>query len=458
MSSQFFRRDLIDKYNLSGPRYTSYPTAVEFHTQFGAADYVAGIKHSDASKPLSIYIHVPFCDTLCYYCACNKIITKDHSRADAFLANLMSEMALVAPLVKNRPVVQMHWGGGTPTFLSDAQIAAIIQHLHDHFTMLTDDQGEYGIEIDPRAASPERIRNLRQLGFNRISLGVQDINPKVQQAVHRIQPTEVTAAVLNAARDCGFQSTSLDLIYGLPFQSRASFSATLDQVIEWRPDRLSVFNYAHLPHLFMPQKRIRPQDLPSAEEKLEILEGSIDQLTTAGYEFIGMDHFALPEDELAQAQKNASLHRNFQGYTTHGECDLLGFGPSAISQIGDVYSQNVKTLEDYYPPLNTGQLPVWRGRQLDQDDRIRRAAIVALICQFTLDKTLFSQIWHIDFDTYFEPELKEFAQMSAEGLLTLSAERIDIGPAGRLLIRNICMKFDKYLQRMQREVSFSRTI
>ncbi len=458
MTTQYFSRELIDKYATSGPRYTSYPTAVEFHTEFQQKDTINGIKESDSNKPLSIYIHVPFCDTLCYYCACNKVITKDYSRSLEFIKNLKKEISLIAPLVKNRPVVQMHWGGGTPTFLSDQQIEEILQHLDNEFEMLSDDKGEYAIEIDPRSVTPERIRNLRKSGFNRISLGVQDVNPKVQKAVHRIQPNNITLGVLEEARKCGFRSTNLDLIYGLPFQSAESFAETLQQIIEWRPERLSIFNYAHLPHLFKPQKRILTSDLPSADEKLRILENAISQLTEAGYDFIGMDHFALPEDELSMAQKNGSLHRNFQGYTTHGECDLLSFGPSAISQIGNVYSQNYKTLEEYYSALNQSELPVWRGRTLDLDDRLRRAAIVQIICQFELDFETFNQQNSIDFKSYFKNELMDLQHMQQDGLLQLSDQGIKINPPGRLLIRNICMQFDKYLRRMQNPVSFSKTI
>ncbi len=458
MTSKYFSRTLIDKYNISGPRYTSYPTAVEFHNDFTAPDYMNGVRRSDTSKPISLYIHVPFCDTLCYYCACNKVITRDYTRSVQFLKNLKKEMAIIAPLVQDRQVLQMHWGGGTPTFLSDDQIQDIIQFLHDHFTMLDNDQGEYGIEIDPRAVTPERIKNLRKMGFNRISLGVQDVNPMVQKAVHRIQPNEITEGVLTTAREVGFVSTSVDLIYGLPFQSEASFDQTLDQILQWRPDRLSVFNYAHLPHLFKPQTRILAEDLPSADEKLSILDNAISKLSDNGYNFIGMDHFALPEDELSTAQKDGSLHRNFQGYTTHGECDLIGFGPSAISQVGQVYSQNLKTLDEYYETLNKNTLPVWRGKILDEDDLIRRAVIIQLICQFELKFEDINQQFDINFQNYFADELVDYKAMQADNLLTVDKTGITIHAPGRLLIRNICMIFDKYLQRMQRPSSFSKTI
>jgi len=416
------------------------------------------VEESDKEKPLSIYIHVPFCDTLCYYCACNKVITKDYSKSVDFVRYLKKEMSLLAPRVKNRPVKQMHWGGGTPTFLSDAQMQEIMDHLASEFTMLSGDEGEYGIEIDPRAANPERIKNIRQMGFNRLSLGVQDVNPKVQKAVHRIQPNEITQGVLETAREVGFESINLDLIYGLPFQTAESFSETLTQVISWRPDRLSVFNYAHLPHLFMPQKRILLEDLPSPEEKLVILEQSIEKLSAAGYHFIGMDHFALPEDELSKAQKDGSLHRNFQGYTTHGECDLVSFGPSAISQIGNIYSQNVKTLEEYYAKLDQNKLPVWRGCFLDQDDFIRRAVILQLICQFELEFATINHQFNINFLEYFEPEMNLLQEMVADKLVIIDEKGIQIKAPGRLLIRNICMQFDKYFGRMQNPIAFSRTI
>lgn len=458
MTTKYFQRSLIDKYNISGPRYTSYPTAVEFHTGFKAENYVTGIQNSEHNRPLSIYIHVPFCDTLCYYCACNKVITKDYSKADQYVLNLKKELSLVAAKVKNRKVIQMHWGGGTPTFLKDEHIREIMEHLRNNYSMCEDNEAEYGIEIDPRAVSPDRINFLREQGFNRISLGVQDVNPEVQKAVHRIQPNEITEAVLMTAREAGFQSTNLDLIYGLPFQTSISFAQTIEQIIKWKPDRLSVFNYAHLPHLFMPQKRIQVQDLPSADEKLVILEDTISTLTETGYHFIGMDHFALPDDELSLAQKNGSLHRNFQGYTTHGECDLIGFGPSAISQIGMVYSQNVKTLDEYYSLIGQNHLPVWRGKTLDQDDLIRRNLILELICQFELNFQQFENQNAIRFDTYFEKELEDCIELQHDGLIQLSNQGIQVLAPGRLLIRNICMKFDKYLRRLNEEISFSKTI
>ncbi len=458
MASEYFSRELIEKYDLTGPRYTSYPTAVEFHTRFKASDFVNGVKNSGKNKPLSIYIHVPFCDTLCYYCACNKVITKDYSKSVDFVNYLKKEMDLLAPMVQNRPVKQMHWGGGTPTFLSDEQMQDIMTHLADKFTLVSDDESEYGIEIDPRAANPERIRNLRKMGFNRLSLGVQDVDPVVQKAVHRIQPNDITEAVLKTAREVGFESINLDLIYGLPFQTADSFVETLKQVISWKPDRLSVFNYAHLPHLFAPQKRILLEDLPSANEKLTILEQSIEQLSEAEYRFIGMDHFALPDDELSKAQQDGSLHRNFQGYTTHGGCDLVSFGPSAISQIGDVYSQNMKTLEEYYQALDLNQLPVWRGCHLDKDDFIRRAVIVQLICQFELNFEEFNQKFDINFHEYFAEELGFLEEMTHENLVTLNDDGIIIHAPGRLLIRNICMQFDKYFNRMRAPIAFSKTI
>ncbi len=455
--SQYVDRGLIEKYDMTGPRYTSYPTAVEFTTNFQSADYRMALHASRADTPLSIYIHVPFCDTLCYYCACNKIITKDRRKSPPFLHRLKKEIAMVAKQLGRRYVKQMHWGGGTPTFLSDEEIHEVLTHLSKYFD-LDPENGEYAIEIDPRSVDEHRIKALRAMGFNRISFGVQDLNPKVQKAVHRIQPIEVTENALKSARDAGFQSVHLDLIYGLPFQSEASFSETLQTVIQWRPDRLSVFNYAHLPHIFMPQKRIRVEDLPSPEEKLRILERSISELTEAGYQFIGMDHFALPDNELAQAQRDGTLHRNFQGYTTHAECDLVGFGPSAIGQLPGAYVQNVKTLEEYYDAIDNDRLPVWRGKTLTQDDKIRRAAIMQLICHFELDMHAFSEAHNIDFETYFDDALAQLKQMEVDGLVTISDHRIKINDIGRLLVRNVCMPFDKYLQRMREQISFSKTI
>ncbi|ANJ66831.1 oxygen-independent coproporphyrinogen III oxidase [Halothiobacillus diazotrophicus] len=457
--ARLFDPDLIRRYDKSGPRYTSYPTAVQFHDEFGEAQYRAAARRSNAvGGPLSLYLHVPFCDTVCYYCACNKVVTKDRSRAQPYVDDVIRELALQAPLFDaGRPVDQLHWGGGTPTFLSEEQMRAIMQATGRHFELKTDDTGEYSIEIDPREADAHTIAVLRELGFNRISLGVQDFDPTVQKAVNRIQSLAETRAVVDAARAEAFHGVSLDLIYGLPFQSRDSFLRTLDTVIDMAPDRLSIFNYAHLPTRFKPQRRINTEDLPSAAEKLAILGGSIERLQEAGYVLIGMDHFARPDDPLAIAQRNGTLHRNFQGYSTHAECDMVAVGVSAISQVGDAFSQNTKDLEVYHEAVSAGRLPIERGYVLTPEDHIRRFVIVSLISHFQLDFDAVTQRFGIDVPSHFATALAQLLPMADDGLVRLSPNRIEVLPRGRLLIRNICMAFDEYLnpEGLQR---FSRVI
>lgn len=454
-----FDLDLIRRYDAAGPRYTSYPTAVQFHEGFGEAEYREALARSNAlGGPLSLYFHIPFCDTVCFYCACNKIATKDRSRSAPYLTLLEQEMDLVARDVDSARVVdQLHWGGGTPTFLSGDEMRRLMAAIRARFRLRDDDEGEYSIEIDPREANADTVKLLRELGFNRMSLGVQDFDPKVQQAVNRIQSPEETFAVLDAARAEGFHSVSIDLIYGLPHQSVTSFLKTLDRVLEARPDRLSIFNYAHLPTRFKPQRRINEADLPQPAEKLAILKASIEHLTAAGYVFIGMDHFALPDDSLAIAQREGSLHRNFQGYTTHAECDLLAFGVSSISQVAGCYSQNVKAMEPYQAALEEGRLPIERGLCMSADDHIRRDLIMELICQFNLDYASFGARHGIHVQDYFAHALKRLEPMQADGLLEMDEHGIRVLPRGRLLIRNICMCFDRYLggQSMQR---FSKVI
>ncbi len=445
-----FDIDLIRRYDKSGPRYTSYPTAVQFHEGFGEAQYracAAATNEEPQLRPLSLYFHIPFCDTLCFYCACNKIATKNRAHAEPYLEDLHREIALQGALFDSRRTVdQLHWGGGTPTFISHSQMAALMEQTRRHFTLRDDDSGEYSIEIDPREVQPDTIRFLRTLGFNRMSMGVQDFDTAVQRAVNRIQSEEQTFTVLQQAREEGFKSVSVDLIYGLPFQSVAGFSRTVEKVIAAAPDRLSVFNYAHLPELFKPQRRIASADLPAPAEKLEILQTTIEQLTAAGYVYIGMDHFARPGDELAVAQREGSLYRNFQGYSTHAECDLIGLGVTSISMVGASYSQNVKGTEDYRRLLAQGQLPIYRGIHLDADDLLRRDVITRLICQFELDFAAVEAAHGVVFAEYFATELEELAQMEVDGLLRLERDAIRVNPAGRLLIRNICMVFDKYLR------------
>jgi oxygen-independent coproporphyrinogen III oxidase len=451
--------DLIRRYDLPGPRYTSYPTAVQFHNEVGSFDLLHALRDSrKALRPLSLYVHVPFCANICYYCACNKVITKDRGRALPYLERLEKEINILScHLDPRQPVEQLHFGGGTPTFLSHDELRRLMGHLRQHFTLLDDDSGDYGIEIDPREADWSTMGLLRELGFNRVSLGVQDLDPVVQRAINRLQSLEETRAIVEAARTLQFRSVNIDLIYGLPKQNPQSFARTVAEVIALQPDRLSVFNYAHLPERFMPQRRINSEDLPSPADKLAMLQGSIEQLTAAGYRYIGMDHFALPDDELATAQEDGTLQRNFQGYTTHGHCDLIGLGVSAISQIGDLYCQNSSDLGNYQQSLDNDQLATLRGLQCNQDDRIRRAVIQQLICEFQLDFATIEAQFNIDFRGYFAPLWPQLQQQARDGLIDLTDKGIDVRPAGRLLVRSVCMLFDHYLeqQNLQR---FSRVI
>jgi len=456
-----FDAELLRRYDKSGPRYTSYPTAVQFHANFNETDYRAWAKRTNEAsppRPLSLYFHLPFCDTVCFYCACNKVVTKDRKRASPYLGRLHREIAMQAELFdRARIVEQLHWGGGTPTFISHDEIQELMNVTREHFRLRDDDQGEYGIEVDPREVRPETLALLRSLGFNRLSMGVQDFEPAVQKAVNRIQSEAETFAVLTQARALGFRSISMDLIYGLPHQTVESFGRTLDKIIGAGPDRLSVFNYAHLPEMFKPQRRIRAEDLPSPQEKLNILQLTIERLTQAGYVYIGMDHFARPDDELAVAQRNGTLYRNFQGYSTHAECDLIGLGMTAIGMVGDCYSQNQRTLEDYHAALDAGHLPVMRGVTLDADDKLRRTIITQLICHFALDMTAVEHKHGIRFADYFATELADLKVMQQDGLLDLDEASIRVLPAGKLLIRNICMVFDRYL-RTKQEKRYSKVI
>ncbi|MCX4187021.1 oxygen-independent coproporphyrinogen III oxidase [Methylophaga sp. OBS4] len=454
-----FDAELIQRYDTAGPRYTSYPTAVEFHEGFSEQDYKTQIALSNQrGGPLSLYFHLPFCDTVCFYCACNKIITKNRRHAQPYLDNLHQEIAMQAALFdSDRVVEQLHWGGGTPTFISHQQMRDLMLVTRDHFKLADDEQGEFSIEVDPREADAETIALLREIGFNRLSLGLQDFNPAVQKAVNRIQSEKETFAVLDAARANGFRSISLDLIYGLPHQTVDSFSETLDKVIAVSPDRLSVFNYAHLPGLFKTQRQIDDDTLPSPQVKLDILQRSIEKLTQAGYVYIGMDHFAKPDDELALAQQQHKLYRNFQGYSTHAECDLIGLGITSIGSVGDSYAQNVKTLGEYDQHIKQGQLPGYRGIELNEDDKIRRSVINRLICDFALDIAAVEKQHNIDFADYFHDVFAQLEQFAHDGLLQYNGEHIEVLPAGRLLIRNICMAFDRYSQQKKRE-RFSKVI
>jgi oxygen-independent coproporphyrinogen III oxidase len=451
--------ELIRRLDKNGPRYTSYPTADRFAETFTAESYRKWVAKRDigGDRPLSLYIHIPFCNTLCFYCACNKVITKDRSKSAKYVRYLIKEMAMQAMLLGPDQVVeQLHFGGGTPTFLSDDEIKLVMTAIHQHFKLVKD--GEYSIEIDPRKVSDETIALLGETGFNRISLGVQDFDADVQRAVNRIQSEEETLRVIHAARASGFKSVSIDLIYGLPKQTLKGFGVTLDKVIAANPDRLSIYNYAHMPTIFKPQRRIHEEDLPAPQVKLDILDMAVNKLTDAGYVYIGMDHFAKPEDELAVAQRLGKLHRNFQGYSTHSDCDLVALGLSAIGKIGPTYSQNYRELEDYYAALDRDVLPIMRGMELNDDDLLRRAIIQALMCHFELAKESFNQTYRIDFDDYFATELKELREYEREGLLEILPRSIKVTPKGRMLIRNICMVFDKYLRTRQEHALYSKVI
>jgi len=450
---------LIRKLSQQGPRYTSYPTADRFDEEFRVGDYlqaVHSVRALGARNPLSLYVHIPFCDQLCYYCACNKIVTKNRSKAELYLTYLKREIDLQGRLFAGmNPVEQLHFGGGTPTYLSDAQMEDLLAHFRKWFRFASDKDGEYSIEIDPRTVSPARIHALRAQGFNRISLGVQDFDPAVQKAVNRIQPEEQTLGVIQAARDAGFRSVSLDLIYGLPKQNLITMAQTLAKVIAANPDRISIYNYAHMPALFTPQRRIADEDLPSAETRLDMLALCIKRLTDAGYVYIGMDHFARPHDELAVAQRQGRLHRNFQGYSTHAEAEMVSCGVSAISAVGGVYSQNEKTLEAYYERIERGELPIARGTKLSVDDLLRRIIIQKLMCNFELSLRSLELAYPITFANYFAPEIEKLREFEADGLLSIDAEWLTVTPKGRLLIRNICMVFDRYLS-MKRQAKVER--
>ncbi|MDD2914413.1 MAG: oxygen-independent coproporphyrinogen III oxidase [Gallionella sp.] len=452
--------ELIRRLDKNGPRYTSYPTADRFAKDFNAESYAGWLakrRADSVARPLSLYIHIPFCNTLCFYCACNKIITKDRSQSAEYVRYLIKEMAMQAELLGPGQVVeQLHFGGGTPTFLSDDEIRQLMAAIRGHFKLVED--GEYSIEIDPRKVSDETIALLGKEGFNRISIGVQDFDAEVQRAVNRIQSEEETLRIIKASRANGFKSVSIDLIYGLPKQTLEGFGVTLDKIIAADPDRLSIYNYAHMPTIFMPQRRIEEQDLPAPQVKLDILSLAVSKLTDAGYVYIGMDHFAKPEDELAVAQRQGRLHRNFQGYSTHSDCDLVALGVSAIGKIGTTYSQNYREVEEYYGALDKDQLPIMRGMELNDDDVIRREIIQALMCHFELAKDTFNTDYKVEFDSYFATELEELREYQREGLLEMTPQRIVVTPKGRMLIRNICMVFDKYLRTRTEHARYSKVI
>lgn len=446
---------MIEKYNYSGPRYTSYPTALEFDESFGYSDFRVACQETP-DKPLSLYVHIPFCHKLCYYCGCNKVITRHNHKADQYLDVLETEIKQQAPFFKERTVTQLHWGGGTPTFLKPAQIQRLIDLLYASFNFAED--AEISIEVDPREIELSTIDLLRQVGFNRLSLGVQDFDKKVQVAVNREQDEAFIFDIIDRARALGFRSTNIDLIYGLPHQTKASFHKTLERVLELDPARLTVFNYAHLPSLFAGQRKMKEEDMPKPSERLAILEDAITFLTANGYQFIGMDHFAKPDDELAVAQREGILHRNFQGYTTQGETDLLGLGVSSISQIGNAYSQNQKELKAYYKQIDEQGHAQWRGVGLNQDDTIRRAVIKQLMCNFYLDTKKIEQLFALDFKTYFAEDMQLLQTFIDDELVLIKGDVLQVAPKGKLLIRNICMCFDVYLRQRARQQQFSRVI
>jgi oxygen-independent coproporphyrinogen-3 oxidase len=455
-----FDLNLIWRLDRSGPRYTSYPTADRFTESFCHTDYEAAARRRNTGgvrRPLSLYVHLPFCATLCHYCACNKIATRDRAKGRQYLGYLEREIGMQAQLLTDDlRVTQMHWGGGTPTFHSDAELARLNETLRGAFDFAPD--GDYSIEIDPRTVDAQRMAALRTMGFNRVSLGVQDFDPDVQKAVHRLQDEEQTLAVIAAARANRFASVNVDLIYGLPRQNLITFNRTLARVISAAPDRIAIYNYAHLPHRFAPQRRIKEAELPAPEMKLKLLDLAVRRLTAAGYVYIGMDHFALPGDALACAQAAGRLTRNFQGYSTHAECDLVGLGVSAIGQMGPAYSQNHRALLPYFDGIDQGRLPVTRGIELSADDLVRRSVIQRLTCDFALNKDTLEMAYAIDFDAYFADELQELEALAQAGLVTLDGRWISVTPRGRMLVRNVCMVFDRYLRHAHTPQQFSRVI
>lgn len=452
--------ELIRRFDRPGPRYTSYPTADRFVDAFGADAYRSAVARRNTGgvqRPLSLYIHLPFCRNVCFYCACNKIATRDDSRAARYLEYLRREIELQAALFSDDPSVgEMHWGGGTPTYYDVASLQSLWQTLADRFALAAD--GDYSIEVDPRSVTPDSIVALRAIGFNRVSFGVQDFDPEVQRAVNRRQTEEQTLDVISAARRAGFSSVNVDLIYGLPKQTLASVDRTLARVVAVRPGRIALYNYAHLPQLFKPQRRIASADLPAPETKLKMLALAVDRLGAAGYAYIGMDHFALPDDALAVAQRQGRLRRGFQGYTASAECDLVGLGVSAIGSVGAAYSQNFRSLDDYYLRLDRGELPVMRGIELGSDDLVRRAVIHALMCQFSVSLEAVSIAYLLDFESYFASELEELRELEALGLVTLEPGWLNVTPKGRFLVRRICMVFDRYLSRAPGGGHYSRVI
>lgn len=454
--------ELLRRYDVAGPRYTSYPTADRFVEAFGEAEYLQALEQrrdglGAKAYALSLYVHIPFCESLCYYCACNKIITKHHERGAEYLSYLAREVNLnIAHLGQGQVVSQLHLGGGSPTFLSDAELVQLMSMLRRNFSFAPG--GEYSIEIDPRTVTRDRLAVLAEQGFNRLSFGVQDFEPAVQKAVHRIQPAEQVFDLVAASRELGFESVNVDLIYGLPMQTPETFERTLSQVVTLRPDRIALYAYAHLPEQFKPQRRIHVQDLPPAGDKLVMLSSAMRVLMDAGYVYVGMDHFALPTDALAVAKRQGRLHRNFQGYSTQPDCDLIALGVSSIGRVGATFSQNVKTLDEYYDLLNHGRLPVARGMALSRDDLVRRTVIMALMCQGSV---LFESIelsHLVDFKHYFDAELQTLRGMQDQGLVVLDDLGVHVTELGWFFVRGVAMVFDRYIQADKNRARFSKII
>ncbi len=452
--------ELIQKFDVNGPRYTSYPTADRFVEAFTDESYRQALEQrrvGGLALPLSIYVHVPFCESLCFYCACNKIVTKRHERSAEYLRYIHREIDLhIQHLGAGQTISQLHLGGGTPTFFSDAELTELMAMLKQNFTLVPG--GEYSIEVDPRTVNAERLAHLAKLGFNRLSFGVQDFDSDVQKAVHRIQPAEDVFSLIDSARKLDFESINVDLIYGLPKQTEASFRRTLSQITALRPDRIALYAYAHLPERFKPQRRIHAEDLPKANEKISMLSEAIAFFNAAGYVYIGMDHFALPNDTLSVAKRQGRLHRNFQGYSTQPDCDMIGLGVSSIGKVGVTYSQNAKTLEEYYDFLDQNRFPIVRGLALSHDDIVRRAVIMAIMCQGRLQYESIELAYMIDFKKYFANELKIIEDMQSTGMVELEDGGLQITPMGWFFVRGIAMQFDRYLQSDRNRARFSKII
>ena len=453
-------KETLNKYDISGPRYTSYPTADRFVEAFTEDAYKLALEHrraTSATQPLSIYVHIPFCESLCFFCACNKIVTKHHERSVEYLRYLNREIDLhIEHLGAAQTISQLHLGGGSPTFFSDKELSELMAMLKHNFVFAPG--GEYSIEVDPRTVDEQRLKHLAELGFNRLSFGVQDFDPEVQKAVHRIQPAEQVFSLVDAARRLKFESVNLDLIYGLPMQTPESFNRTLAQVVALRPNRIALYGYAHLPERFKPQRRISEYELPAAQDKITMLGSALSAFIDAGYVYVGMDHFALPDDDLAIAKRQGRLHRNFQGYSTQPDCDLISLGVSAIGRVGATYSQNAKTIEEYFDHLNNGRFPVVRGLALSRDDVIRRAVIMAIMCQGSLQYEAIELAYLIDFNSYFAAELEQLKTLENTDMVVLEEDGMHVTDTGWFFVRAVAMVFDRYLQTDRNRARFSKIL